>query len=309
MYVTEKINPLELLSQLLTCPVAGKVDRNFEGLSHNDHLCPKFEELIRAILGAYKRHRSSAYDIQGFTDHGADILVSWEDDDGDMQSAALQVKSYREVEQDLKMESGKRQLIPALKSQYVNAMSKHRVGTFYVVLCCDGGKKHRDFVRRVSAEFTSLPGVKIIGPAQAWAFYEMLPGSVVAHCARVLCAADPLLRDVGDMFESKSKAFRWAAINAIVQNLEDKRPLEIDDLEMLDVSAQEESWQEDVEQAIQDLLWSGDLESVDGSTFELSHEAFLPLRALYYDVRARHGLSGGHMVTFLMQITDQSDIP
>lgn len=306
MYVTENINPIEMLSQLLTQPVANKVGKNFEGIGHNDQLCPRFESLVRAIFGAYKRHRSSAYDIQGFTDQGADILVSWEDDNGESITAALQVKSYREVEQDLRIESGKRLIIPALKSQYVNSKSKHRVDTFYVLLCCDGGKKHRDFVRRVCAEFTSLPDVKVIGPAEAWAFYERLPDSVVAYCARVLCARDPLLRDVEEMFESRSNAFRWTAINALVRHLEDKQSVEFDELLVLDDDGGELG-RGDVERAVQELLWSGDLESADGSSFELSHDSFLPLRALYYDCRVRHGVSGRDMVAFLMQITDMTD--
>lgn len=304
MYITEQINPLELLSQLLTRPITEKVDGEFKGIAHNDQLCPRFESLVNALLGAYKRHRSSAYDIQGFTDHGADILVSWENDDGGVVSAALQVKSYKEVEQDLKLEPGKRQLIPTLKTQYVNAKSKHHVDTFYVLLCCDGGKEHRDFVRRVRAEFTSLSDVKVIDPSQAWAFYEMLPESVVAYCTRVLCAGDPLLHDVEAMFDSRSKAFRWTVITAVVQQLEDMKMLHVDDLEAPDFGDSDEDWQGEIDSAIQDLLWSGELKSVDGSTFELSHDAFMELRALYYDTRVRHGISGSHMVDFLMQVMD-----
>ncbi len=89
------------------------------------------------------------------------------------------------VEQDLKLETGKRQLISTLKTQYVSARSTHNIETFYVVLCCDGGKLHRDFVRRVCAELTSLPEVKVIAPACAWAFHDMEADSVLAYCTRV----------------------------------------------------------------------------------------------------------------------------
>jgi len=109
------------------------------------------------------------------------------------------------------------------------------------------------------------------------------------------------------MFDSRSKAFRWTVITAVVQQLENMKRLHVDDLEVPDFGDLDEDWQGEIESAIQDLLWSGELESVDGSIFELSHDAFMELRALYYDSRVRHGISGSHMVDFLMQFMDQSN--
>lgn len=307
MYVTENISPLELLSQLLTLPAPQKIGDNFRNLGHNDVLCTRFNDLVNVMLGAYMRHRAGAYDIQGFTDQGADVLLSCENDEGQILSAALQIKSYAEVEQDLKLETGKRQLISKLKAQYVNALSKHRIDTFYVLLCCDGGKKHRDFVRRVCAELTGLANVKVIAPAYAWAFFEMRPDNILAYCTRVLCSGDPLLREVRDMFEGRSTAYRWAAINAVVNQLDDMRSLDIDDLHWAGGGEPSKGWHDELDSAIQDLLFNADLDSISGSTFELAHDAFLPLRALYYDTRVRHGTSGTTMISLLMQLTDLPD--
>lgn len=53
MYVTENINPLELLSQILSRAVPEEFDTQFEGLTHNNHLCPKFKELVDKLLWTY----------------------------------------------------------------------------------------------------------------------------------------------------------------------------------------------------------------------------------------------------------------
>lgn len=95
-------------------------------------------------------------------------------------------------------------------------------------------------------------------------------------------------------------------ITTVVRQLEDKKPIELGELEMSGVCDTEEAWNEEVTQAIQDLLWSGDLESINGSSFMLSHDAFLPLKALYYDSKLRYGLYGMGMIDFLMKITNQS---
>ncbi|MNB73962.1 hypothetical protein D3C81_240710 [compost metagenome] len=303
MFITNEVNPLEILSQLLTQVSAPAISDEFVDLAHNRDLCPGFKDRLDEILSSYMRHRSTVYDIQGFTDQGADVLLVWDDDSGERRRAALQIKSYAEIKQDLGREVGKRQLINSLKSQFVSAKSKHGLDMFYILLCGDGTATHHDFVRRVCAEFTNLDDVKVITPAQAWSFYSMKAEDISSYCMRVLCKGDPVVREVQEEFASESDAYRYVAISAVVSQLCSASDFDVEDMSHGASMCDELGWEEQIEKAIQSLMWSGDVVSDDGGSFKLRYDAFPTLRALYYDSKVRHGFSDNVMVEHLMSLT------
>ncbi len=104
MFITNRATPGEILSQLITTQ-RKDLDDSFKSYQHNDDLCPAFEKKVELILQAYSRHRATGVDIQGFQDEGADVLLQYKDHDGNISTFALQVKSYREIEQELERRS------------------------------------------------------------------------------------------------------------------------------------------------------------------------------------------------------------
>ncbi len=58
------------------------------------------------------------------------------------------------------------------------------------------------------------------------------------------------------------------------------------------------------EEAIQSLMHSDDLENENGNRFRISRGSFNALRALYYDLGVRHGLTGSDAIDYLILLTD-----
>jgi hypothetical protein len=47
----------------------------FATMKHNDDLCPKFQDKLDTLLGAFQKYKKIVYDIQGPRDDGADIVL------------------------------------------------------------------------------------------------------------------------------------------------------------------------------------------------------------------------------------------
>lgn len=306
MFITSNATPAELLSQLIEGP-ATPISSEFKPYLHNKDLCPRFQERAEQILNAYARHRASVDDIQGFTDQGVDILLQYSDESGTQHSIGLQVKSYREIENDLKLEPGKRTLISSLFAQRTRAQSKHRVEKFYIVLCGDGEKeKHADFVRRVKAEFTSISDVRVITPGQAWAFLNRKDHEIAAYCAKILCAEDYVLREVVKEFAEEPDAFRRIIVAWTVNQLEGNSDMDIDDLigyASDDDECDQARLLDQVATVVGDLEFNNDVENINGERFRLIRNDRVNLSALYFDLRARHGLCGQDAIDYLWSVT------
>lgn len=307
MFITNRATPGEILAQLITRP-AKRLTNEFKQLRHNDHLCPAFEARTLQILNAYARHHASVDDIQGFTDQGVDVLLQFRDDDGAKHNIGLQIKSYKEIEADLKLKSGSRQLIASLFAQRTRGQSKHQVETFYILLCGDGGVKHADFVRRVKAEFTSLSDTRVITPAEAWSFYNLEDYEIAAYCTKVLCSDDYVLRRARSSLMNLDDEHRRLMIAWVVRQLEGRPRLAFEEMEHYANAFGEDDGtgrvQDSLVKFLGNLQFSSEIQNEDGQHFVLTSTAYPELRALYYDLQVRHELDSEQAMEYLWRLTD-----
>ncbi len=308
MFITHRATPGELLSQLLFLSSSTPEDtKAFKHLAHNKDLCPAFHDKVESILQLFNRHKTSALDIQGFRDNGADILFRFEDEEGNKDAVALQVKSQKEIEDDIKRGDGKSSLVKDLKAQRTDAQSKHHVSMFYILLCCDISA-YRDYVRKVAAEFTSLDDVKIVSPEHAMHFYSLDGTDIAAYCSRILCRSDYVVTKAVDELADTTQEHRQIVIGSMVDHLEGKLTFSLDDLCSFTEAASPESDHQVAQRtdaALQDLCWDGFIENnIDGESFTLRASDYPALRALYFDLNVRHGLTGNHAVRYLTILTE-----
>lgn len=309
MFITRNASPGELLSQLITLRGATPEDtKGFKRLSHNKDLCPAFHDKVEIILESFNRHKTSALDIQGFRDNGADILFRFEDDEGNRDSVGLQVKSQKEIEDDVKRPIGQASLVKELKAQRTEAQSKHRISMFYILLCCDI-TKHLDYVRKVAAEFTSLDDVKVIWPQQAWNFYNIDESEIVARCNRILCEDDYVVVKARRELDEISPEQKRIIIGSIVHQQEGTHTFSADDLcgyATCGLLNEFEDTQDRADEALQNLMSDRVLLTDDGSNFTFDAQEYPAIRALYFDLLVRHRLSGEDAIRYLLMLTADS---
>lgn len=304
MYLTSDATPGDILAGLITRP-SHDIGNEFEKLRHNNDLCPAFRDRVESILGSYSRLRTSVDDIQCFSDQGVDVLLRYSEDGGGSQSVGLQIKSYLEIEQDLKKDKGSRTLLDSLHAQKNRAEAKHRVSMFYILLCGDGSKRHTDFIRYVASEFAGLDTVRVVIPRQCWSLYKLEDHEIAAYCTRILCAEDFVLRKAIEEMPDDS-AHRRMLIPWVVQSLEGNARIDIDSLldcipetddptrpNPMDIAAE----------FIQTLEYSNDVTSEDGEHFVLHSTAHPALRALCSDVNVRYDLHGQDAIEYLWALT------
>lgn len=184
------ITPLEILAELLkqSGSPASKPDF-FKNKQHDEHLCPAFKQKVGLILDVYQSRYTDVQDVQGFNDEGVDVYMTYEDRSG-TYSAGLQIKSYRELDEWLRVAKPKKSntkktakikplekkvsLIKTLKAQMYDALYHAEVTDAYIVLCGET-QVHKKGLRRIAAAFKKKKGknITVILPEQAMLFYEM----------------------------------------------------------------------------------------------------------------------------------------
>jgi len=303
MFLTNNATPAQIFHELIARD-SDNTETGFETLMHNDDLCPKFQNLVEKILGSYAKFGASVTDIQGFSDHGVDVLVRYTDQDGEKHSFGLQIKSYREIESDLKSSKNDRRLMDTLFSQRTRAQSKHRVEMFYIVLCGDNGKKHRDFVRRVEAEFSSLDDTCVINPSKAWQFYKLDRVEIAAFCARVLCRDDFVLKTMMSALEGMSNEHRRMLVAWVVRHLEGNSSITVD--ELASYAFTDLPYEIDELELVSDFLNHFEMdyhyENLDGSEFILINPSQDEMQAIYFDIKVRHSLSGQDAIDYICEL-------
>lgn len=199
MFITDPLSPAQLLAELLAnhrC--ADWQTKRFADLAHNADLCPAFQKQIDAILGSYMRIKTDVRDVQGLRDQGTDVMLRYEDENGETIRVGLQIKSYKEID-DWKNKKDGGGLIGTLKAQCADALHRGRVERWYIVLCADA-KLHANQVRTVSSEFESYNNVTVVLPQNAMAFLEMDGLELMVHVAHLLCAHDTVLTAAQESF-------------------------------------------------------------------------------------------------------------
>lgn len=97
MFITENINPGEMLAELLKWRRVREVATvRFANWKHDKHLCPKLTDRLNAMLTVYRAYGHQVHDVQGFHDNGIDVLMKYEDKDGNERKAGIQIKSEDE---------------------------------------------------------------------------------------------------------------------------------------------------------------------------------------------------------------------
>lgn len=295
MFLTNRASPAELLSQLLTIGTDRKSTEGFRSLRHNKNLCPAFTDRVRAILSSFLRHNASASDIQGFDDKGVDVYCQFINRNEDEEVIGLQIKDHNEIEIDLRKDSKDRTLINKLKSQFVDGKRVHKFSKFYIVLCTDA-VKNADFIRRVHQAFEGLDDVKIIDPEQAWHFYSLDADEISAWCTQILFQGDYAIKVLKDRFKDESEIYRRILIGSVVDDLEGKRNFdkfnfeEYAGYEQPDITPK---MVEDLDKVIHQLMHESIIDNPDGSSnFIGDFESEIAIRAMYYDLRVRHDITG-----------------
>ena len=190
MFITDRLTPAEMLSELLAINGYTKPDtKRFELLRHDRDLCPQFCERTSAMLDAYMSHRTDVQVTQGPRDEGVDVMLNYEDNG--QHRLGLQIKSYSEIE--LWNKGKQKDFVNTLKAQYTSAIQTVRVDDYYLLLCTDE-IAHEKQIRIICSELKQFYRLKIVLPRRALAFYEMTDIEVRAFVTRLLCGHDTVLK-------------------------------------------------------------------------------------------------------------------
>ncbi|KJV35680.1 hypothetical protein [Luteibacter yeojuensis] len=305
MFITNKATPEELLSEFLRGHDAPDIESEFRDLAHNNDLCPQFTERVDMVLQSYARHHTYVDDIQAMNDQGVDIFFRYRADGMESKNVGIQIKSYKEIEDSLKKDREGEPLESKLASQYLDAKSKHGVKIYYIFLCGDGALvSHANLERRIRAKYSSMDDVVVVGPKKAWAFYSLHDYEIAAHCASILCDGDYVLQRARESLNDFKASQQRMLIAWVLLQLEGERYVDVGELQDYGVGygaddEEDDDLSEDMANLIDRLERYADLEYLDGETYKIDPSAFPELCALYFDLRVRHGISGGGAIRYL----------
>lgn len=184
------LTPLELLAELLgQRTVTAEDTKEFSKYEHDKHLLPMLQSRIDEAMDIYKKRYVDLQDLQGIRDDGCDLLLRYTFDDAE-KKAALQVKSYREIDEWLyeptpkvrkkdkskakqpRIRRTKTSLTSVIKQQMYDATFTAKAEDIYVILCGDASK-HKRGLRLISATLKTHPDIKVVQPVQALSLLKM----------------------------------------------------------------------------------------------------------------------------------------
>lgn len=290
MFITEKLHPIGLLTDLLSRQrYADEDTAQFKHLKHNRDLCPGFAARAKRVLSDYEKHRSDVHDVQGFSDLGSDVVVGFRDDNS-LQRIGLQIKSY----DDFKAWWGNKKntgFLDKLRSQYAQAVKHGGVDQWYLVLCTDA-VEHADALREIRAEFSVYDDVKIIDPIEALSFFRMTELDIDIAVSRRLSSNDYVMIKAAESLAAYPAYCRDVIIALACRALEGQPYLSDSyTYDMLSEAAGPSDDASDVLSAIEGLLDAND----DLGGYTISIDRFPALAAIYFDQRVRFRASKGEM--------------
>ncbi|WP_367133258.1 hypothetical protein [Saccharothrix sp. HUAS TT1] len=156
-------------------------------LKHDKDLLPLMQRQLRMLLDAFHRDTAAAYDIQGFTDQGCDVLIRLESAAGP-QFICIQVKSHDELANP--------EMVNKLLLQYGDADDHYApMSNFYVALAADlnDAKKQQQVVRRVQQKFAKKSKARVVDPAYLATFLRMTPSTMDSIVTQTLRKGDPVM--------------------------------------------------------------------------------------------------------------------
>lgn len=310
MFITHEMDAGEMLAEHLKGRrVSPAATAAFADLRHDRDLCPHIADQVNTMLGVYRAYGQEVHDIQSFRDDGVDVLLRYEDKDGQERKVGLQIKSEEEFRQ---WEVKKLPLIQILKGQAAQAVANIRLDAFYVVLCVDA-IRHRQRIRNVCSELKNFSPCEIIEPTDALGFYQMAPMDLWARTTRMLCHRDVVLRAAASESDAMAPDVAFFTITFLCQAFGGS--LHVDDARLFDIWNE---WEEFAGAAagdqdrLSDILWElngdGILGGEVGEDFTIQI-SLLPqaLSALYFDLKVRSPDSFSHLAGHIIGLVELAD--
>ncbi len=289
MFITDELNPGELLAELMKGRrVTPEATGRFARLKHDKDLCPKFSLQVNTMLDVYRAYGHEAHDIQGFSDDGVDVLLKYEDRNGQSRRAGIQIKSEDEFVQ---WERKTLPLISKLKAQHGEAVANVGVDEFYIVPCVDA-VKHQSRIRTLCSQLKNFKPCTIIEPTDALGLFEMDGMEIWARSTRLLCAHDKVLTSAIDELDAEAPDTAFFLVALVCQAFGGDLQVKTTDLtdlwsEWEDFAGEAAGRSERVSDILATLQDAGVLKYV-GWDYELAVDR-LPtaLCALYFDQKVR----------------------
>ena len=310
MFITDELNAGEMLAELFKGRrVSRSATAAFANFRHDRDLCPHIASQVNTMLSVYRAYGHKVHDIQSFRDDGVDILMVYEDKDGEERKVGLQIKSEDEFRQ---WESKKLPLIQILKGQTAQAFANVKLDAFYVLLCVDA-VRHQQRIRNVCSELKNFSSCEIIEPVDALGFYQMEPIDLWARTTRMLCSQDAVLLRAKLESEAGTPDVAFFTIALLCQAY--GGALHVDDSRLFDLWSEWEVFAGGAagdQNRLSDILWElhgdGILGGEAGEDFTIQIDR-LPqaLSALYFDLKVRSDSLGdmlGHIIG-LVELADR----
>ncbi|GBQ79880.1 hypothetical protein AA14337_1564 [Acetobacter malorum DSM 14337] len=286
MFVTEKIGPLAIVSDLLAGEsVAEDQTWHFERYRHNKDLCPGFRDRILRVLNTYEKHRIDVHDIQGFQDKGVDVIVRVQTDEG-LVRLGLQIKSEKEI---VDWKNGRSpHFIANIRNQYTQARQEAKVNQLYLVLCANA-VAHRDHLRTLINSFVDYEGLKVILPESAFGFFSMSDAEIDVAVTRRLCSRDFLLLEARRSIDGLPPGCSGLALTLIFRALNGDSVMTHSEYEKYIFATADEVDCDDPAELMTALNRTL-VENISIESYRIVPNAFPAICAVYFDQIARHNI-------------------
>lgn len=193
--------------------------KQFATMKHNADLLPKICEKLELILDYFYKYRELVCDVQGVRDHGVDIVLKFEADDGS-RKIGFQVKSF----DDIKAEDWQTKL----KAQMFEAQGYHSssMDDFYILFCSDI-EQHRDKIRNAMADLTANTQFNChpIRPQQVLHFLKLGDAEIGAYIKRRLSKYDYVFAEAVESLDRCSLIEGALVIDGLIELIFDDSDL------------------------------------------------------------------------------------
>jgi hypothetical protein len=256
----------------------------------------------------FKNTNTSRTLYRGPRDQGVDVLLKGAGDDEPDKYIALQVKSYREIDDK------DNDLAKVLKAGYLDADSayKPRLQRYYILLFGDA-IKHQKRLDAITGEFTKQSAIRVISPRSLITFLELPASTIAAVVDRYLSDEDYVRKaaryEINEHSESELY-FLLACLTWALENSTSRLPEKF--FVAPRIQAFVENYGHDALDAARDAFEDIDFEvyAAPAST-RVRIENYPAIRALYYDLQVRYGEEPdelfNHIFEFLRDATEHEE--
>jgi hypothetical protein len=190
-----RIPPVAVVEELLRSGQAEERATSwFKTQKHNEHLCTRFEEQLHNIMECFVKFSAGmAYDIQGPSDRGTDVVLQYRPKEQTQHEfLAFQVKSYDDLKD--------KRYLQTLKAQESDTRGRFRdqLACYYIVLCTDA-KEHKEKIREINNAFVGREKLTVIGPRFARTFLALTRVQIFASVQNEMRSGDVVFRKAANI--------------------------------------------------------------------------------------------------------------